>query len=94
MTALGFAASLVLATLGRALLGWRAVAMRGFGLGVVNTPLIFRVPFAGRAKVFGDLIVRQVCRKRRALVSKDGDAPSVDVAPETVRLKDCSDRVL
>jgi len=89
MTALGFAASLVLATLGRALLGWRAVA-----LGVVNTPLIFRVPFAGRAKVFGDLIVRQVCRKRRALVSKDGDAPSVDVAPETVRLKDCSDRVL
>src|SRR6266550_4231529 len=49
MTALGFVASLVLATLGRALLGWRAVAMRGFGLGVVNTPLIFGVPFAGRA---------------------------------------------
>src|SRR5881394_2677519 len=49
MTVLGFAASLVLATLGRALLGWRAVAMRGFGLGVVNTPLIFGVPFASSA---------------------------------------------
>jgi hypothetical protein len=46
MTILGFAVSLVLATLGRALLAWRAAASKGFGLGVVNTPLIFGVPFA------------------------------------------------
>jgi hypothetical protein len=48
MTVLGFAVSLVLATLGRALLAWRAAASKGFGLGVVNTPLIFGVPFASR----------------------------------------------
>jgi hypothetical protein len=47
-----------------------------------------------KLEVFGDLVIRQVCRKRRALVSKHGDARSVDVAPEIVRLKDCSDRVL
>jgi hypothetical protein len=45
-------------------------------------------------EVLSGLILRQVGRKGRALVSKDGDARPVDIASEAVRLKDCRDPIL